>query len=243
MKTLVLLAHHDDEIFILPYLLNSEISHPLFVFVSTTNQEVRRKESVKCLTCLGYSEDSITSIFEGDEGEDGKLILLMGDVYKRLREIVSKRKVDTIITHMYEGGHPDHDSLAIISRKLFLQGHVPRVLNFPCYNSGGLVDPFFKVMSPPVDNIETEIKYKSRLLISLKVLVSVRFYASQWRSFLGLLPGLLFKLLIVRNDLNFFENQNISSAKEPHKGKLMSEYRYGVRFENQKEIIRKFLND
>lgn len=58
----------------------------------------------------------------------------------RLRDLIESRRIATILTHAYEGGHPDHDAVSFAvhaaARLLAAQGRAPAVIEMPFYRLG-----------------------------------------------------------------------------------------------------------
>ncbi len=47
---------------------------------------------------------------------DQEAIFQANELSRRLAELVANLRVDAVVTHPYEGGHPDHDAAALIAR-------------------------------------------------------------------------------------------------------------------------------
>lgn len=86
---------------------------------------VRRQELEQGLALAGIAPEQILSLGYADQGTSHALTDLTADVAGLLREI----EPDAVITHPYEGGHPDHDATAFAvhaaCRTLQREGRTP----------------------------------------------------------------------------------------------------------------------
>lgn len=237
MKVLVVLAHHDDEVFIMPYLRAKKIKDPSFLFISSDPQ--RLNESERAITFMGFENSSIHTLEVGD----GKALNSLHEIFKSIHNLIMNEKIDTIITHAFEGGHPDHDSVAIVSNKLFQIGLIRHLIQLPFYHSEGLRQPFFKVMKLTIDHFQNSKTFSLTLSDSLKTIASIIYYKSQLKSFLGLFPGIFYQLVFNRKNLHYVENINLMSLNRPHEGVLLSEARFKIPWDIQREEFKRFLND
>ncbi|MFL6303637.1 MAG: PIG-L deacetylase family protein [Candidatus Sulfotelmatobacter sp.] len=70
--------------------------------------EARRKETVQALAHAGIREDAITNL----QFTDQQLSFQLKEVTERVLAVVRQFQPEVVLTHAYEGGHPDHDSVA-----------------------------------------------------------------------------------------------------------------------------------
>jgi LmbE family N-acetylglucosaminyl deacetylase len=126
MRTLVVAAHQDDET-IGAAIRMSMLSEILLVhatdgaprdprFVSKSFQgsieeyaAIRRAELEEAMGMIGLMPDRMTSLGVTDLETIGALPELARGLYTILRDF----RPEIVITHAYEGGHPDHDSTAL----------------------------------------------------------------------------------------------------------------------------------
>ncbi len=133
-RTLLIAAHPDDETIGAGALLrrrpNIKVIHvtdgsPLNASDAlgagfTTREEyaeARRKETVQALAQAGIREDAITNL----QFTDQQLSFQLKEVTQRVLAVVRQFQPEVVLTHAYEGGHPDHDSVAFachIARRL-----------------------------------------------------------------------------------------------------------------------------
>jgi hypothetical protein len=212
-KTVVyILPHFDDEVFVIPKIRMDlkEGSRIKFFFLMTS--ELRFKESQKFLSKMGVDKNDIISIGREFQIQDSLIHENLVVIYKKiLSSLTTLSPIDDIICPAYEGGHQDHDSASILSRKL-ARVFKSKVIEFYLYNGYGTFGRFYKVASP--------INVKKIILIDysfedhsalFKVLTT---YKSQFMTMLGLLPFLFFKSflspltlnVLMENDLKIIEH-------------------------------------
>lgn len=128
LRITVLAAHPDDESIGASVLL-SQSSEPRVVYLTdgaprNTNlwppdfhgscedyARVRRAEAEAALAHAGIAPWQIERL----GGIDQEAILEISGLTARLTRVLARNKPDVLITHSYEGGHPDHDAAALIA--------------------------------------------------------------------------------------------------------------------------------
>ncbi len=73
---------------------------------------MRREEAVRALTHAGILSEQISWLGAVDQ----EAVLEIPHLTKGLLQILSDRRPAAIVTHPYEGGHPDHDAAAVVAR-------------------------------------------------------------------------------------------------------------------------------
>jgi LmbE family N-acetylglucosaminyl deacetylase len=73
---------------------------------------LRRHETENALACAGVGAQQITWL----GGVDQEAIFQSTELVARLVGILQTRGSEIVITHPYEGGHPDHDTAALLAR-------------------------------------------------------------------------------------------------------------------------------
>lgn len=73
--------------------------------------ELRRRETANAFRHARISE---TPVWLG--GTDQETVFQIQMLTSKLRALLDKTGIEAIVTHPYEGGHPDHDSAALIAR-------------------------------------------------------------------------------------------------------------------------------
>jgi LmbE family N-acetylglucosaminyl deacetylase len=154
-KVLVVLAHQDDELFILSRLkLHSDLTDSIYiVWTASSHQkskkyaEKRIQESLKGTRKLGVPRENCRFFLY----KDGKTHLSMHKIITKLKQIISKCSPSCIYVNAYEGGHIDHDVANYSTVKALDElNYKCKVYEFPIY-SGYKLRPFlpFRMRSFP----------------------------------------------------------------------------------------------
>ena len=123
-ETLVVLPHLDDEFALVPIIKKINLKSKLhIIFCAERNysddlNNKRRSESIESLSLIGCNAQNITYINDFFQVDDLKLIDASFDIYNFLDKFLEERSIEQIVTLNLEGGHPDHDSLALIVKKI-----------------------------------------------------------------------------------------------------------------------------
>jgi len=193
----LILAHYDDEIFALDYIL--KLKEKLLViyisdshYPSSTTKENRIQECQKSWKYLSLQSNLV--LFGNDQNlGDGKVFK---DLNKNhlliLDNMIKQEEVREILSFTFEGGHQDHDMASQVARYLASKNKID-FRHFPSYSKGKSSFPIaFKVMKmPPYCDCKKLISVSRflRVKTSFRILL---IYKSQWRTWLGLgLPILL----------------------------------------------------
>jgi N-acetylglucosamine malate deacetylase 2 len=125
----VLAAHPDDET-IGASLLLSRCPAPIVIYLTdgaprerrfwspqargsrADYAALRRSEARRALQLAGISDRQIFWL----GGIDQEAIMKAALLAARLSELLASRSIDAVVTHAYEGGHPDHDAAALVAR-------------------------------------------------------------------------------------------------------------------------------
>lgn len=71
---------------------------------------------------------------------DKAAVHALADIVAALEELILTRRITTVVTHAYEGGHPDHDAVAVAVatavRALGQRGVAVETIAFPLYRLG-----------------------------------------------------------------------------------------------------------
>ena len=206
-KTLVILPHLDDEFALAPLIkkINVFSKKELYIiYCAERNQskeldKKRRRESVKSLKILGCNVENITYLNDFFKVDDLKLHETSMKIYIFLTGFLREKNIDQIITLNFEGGHPDHDSLALITRKISNTNININSFYVPAYNGGRF--PIFPVSVFQPLKSQDKYFYKEHygcfpwfdaLLIALQ-------YKSERRAFMKLMPFIIFKAIFSRS--------------------------------------------
>lgn len=140
-KTLVLVAHPDDEAVGTGVLLQRNPNVTVVIATDGAPQDsffwkrygsrefyarMRRLEAEKSLKTAGVRDCHFFGI------RDQFMFRNLPQVLTHLRELIRERQIESIVTHAYEGGHPDHDSCAFLATSLRSELRIP-VYEFPLY--------------------------------------------------------------------------------------------------------------
>ena len=196
MKVFIL-AHQDDEVFLLPHILNSE--KKLFIYltngvsVKSTSLKLDNRTAEarnvfdKYLTQLNSIANWWGLENSVSEGELHKFVSLenlasIEGVIKNQGELVTQ-----ILTTTFEGAHQDHDSAAVISRKLgkIFSVETIEVSTYPQWFSKFYS---FKVLSPRYPSTSFTFDRIKTMRLALRLMTS---YKSQRATWIGLGPATL----------------------------------------------------
>jgi LmbE family N-acetylglucosaminyl deacetylase len=96
--------------------------------------QARRREMLAAVALAGVDESQCHELGIVDQ----EASIAMADIAARLREWIARMRPATILTHPYEGGHPDHDACAFaVHRACALAGAPEEMLwEFTSYHAG-----------------------------------------------------------------------------------------------------------
>ena len=116
----------------------------------------RRAELRAAMAIAGVPEQALVSFGVADQDAS----LRLTEIAHRLAALCRDRRLDLVVTHAFEGGHPDHDAaaLAVHAAAALLrdEGLAPAIVEMPLYHlglSGWTVQRFVAAAGPE----ETEI--------------------------------------------------------------------------------------
>ena len=169
-----LLAHQDDEVFLLPHIMDSE--QKLFIYLTSGVSEGSPGLKLDRRTTEAKAE-GVLHKFVSEEN--------LADIEKVIRN--HGAQITQILTTTFEGAHQDHDSAAVISRKL------AKTLQVDCIEMSSYPQWFskfysFKVLIPHSVDGEFEFVRFRTLVLALKLMVG---YKTQRKTWLGLGPATL----------------------------------------------------
>lgn len=249
-KIFYFFAHQDDELGIFIQIKKEVKKNELFIFYLTSGTDkkinknklyFRDKESINTLTSLGVKKKNIFFIGRKLGIKHNKLHLSAKKVTVFLENFISNiNKPDAIYTHSWEGGHEDHDTCNLITRRLKKKYDIKYCFQFSLYNSFNTSIIFFKVFNP--------IEKKNGKKVFASILDRIYFirllfnYTSQIKIWIGLYPFIVPHYLL--KGYNFIEKLNSSPTIErPHFGKLLYEKRNFCKFEILKKKTSFLLNN
>jgi len=151
LRIAVLAAHPDDETIGASALL-AHAKHPLVIFLTDgaprdqklwspdfhgergEYADVRRREAVAALSHAGIGAEQLCWLGAIDQ----EAIFVVHDLVEGLSELLAQHRPDVLITHPYEGGHPDHDTAALVAwlaGAQFDEGDAPTHLEMTSYHA------------------------------------------------------------------------------------------------------------
>jgi len=94
---------------------------------------MRRAEAMRALSCAGVTEEQTQWLGAPDQDA----IFHSSELVGKLAEVMTRVEVDLVVTHPYEGGHPDHDAAALVARQAVAQfgENAPILLEMTSYHA------------------------------------------------------------------------------------------------------------
>jgi len=228
IKRVFLLSHCDDEIFLLPFLLDSTAQSTLVFFTTRKGvyqePDVRKSEAVLANRLLNRFQ-KVNTAFLSPEIYDGLIHNeFKNENFEFLENIIVKEKPDEIITLAFEGGHQDHDSVEVIARVLCDKYKIA-MISCSAYGAAKFSRKLFTVMKSDVASQRVRTRRFLTLVVAFKIMFV---YKSQFKTWLGLAPFILTKYAIypfsysrvkltqevVHLDRCFYESRNRGVQKE-----------------------------
>ena len=200
-KILVLLPHLDDEFALIPFLKKIASRHDYYIHViycaerinKKENLLVRRKENIKALIKIGINIKDIIYLNDYFEINDLELYKSSQNIYNFVKSKQNYINYNQIVTLNLEGGHPDHDALAMIVEKIIQKTNI-KVKYFPAYN---YERTFFFLPVKVVEPLKIQKKYfkhyKLRFFDWSESIKCLSAYRSEKKAIIKLLPFLIFK--------------------------------------------------
>lgn len=240
---LFLLAHQDDEYFVLPRIA-AEVRLGSEILVAYTTDGAgygacsarRLEESRRALRRWGIQADQIQPV-------GGQLGVADGGSHEclfRLAEAFSSLgNFDRIFAPAWEGGHVDHDAAHLVAA--WLRGRQPGLdlYEFSLYRAWGSRGPFFQcgnLILRERDLLFDRVSVRA----SLDWFLGFLHYRSQMGSFLGLAPLSAYPILVRRR----LVCQRVAWREyriRPHSGSLFYERRFKVSFDVFRSTVEAFV--
>ncbi len=228
MTHLYIFAHFDDELGILPLMIQRQKSNlpQKFIYVagySASSAEIRKTETLTLLKHFGFDPDAVFTL--KGRALDGELHKYPLEVFSELSEVVDAvGPIASITTTAWEGGHPDHDICAALTVCLGKARGVP-MAQFSLYNGKNLPWRLFRGAWPLAEGGPTR-RVRLGLQDWQRVLAAVRFYPSQWRTWVGLWPAMV--MSFVRRGFTCQDLDPARVMQRPHSGPLLYERMFKV---------------
>ena len=207
--TLIILSHLDDEFALAPVIkmlsINSNINSKLkFIYCAERcNSDIkiqkrRRKENKKALKLLGCGSCEIIYLNDSIRVDDTKLYLRSSEIYNILQREYKRNSFKQILTLAYEGGHPDHDALALIVWK-FSRINKLITFYFPAYNNRKTLFNNVSVLRPLKEQMSIYTKINLGIFDWFIAIRLAILYTTERQAFLKIIPFLIIKNFIYRS--------------------------------------------
>lgn len=235
MATAYILAHFDDEYFALPMILEERragVSQRFLYVADYADAELSQRrlaETAAFLGALGVASDDIVHVGRGTGAMDGNVRAAAAKALQATREALRQvGAVERLVVTAWEGGHPDHDACALIAVRLAEELGHPRIEQFALYSGRGLSGRLFRAGSPLPENGPIR-RIRMPLADWWRFAVGVRYYPSQWKTWLGLWPAMFLSYAL--RGFGCQELQTSRVAARPHDGALLYERQFGVGYD------------
>ena len=236
---LIILPHLDDEFALVPLIksitkYNSKKLKIIFcaerIFDSEERKKQRRSESISALELLGCEKENITYLNDIFKVEDLKLSASSKNIYENIEKLHSKENFNHIITLNFEGGHPDHDSLALIVDK-FAKAYGVTPFYIPAYNYRKTLFIPISVFRPLKSQEQYFISNKYHLFCWTDCLKIAYIYKTERKAFIKLLPFIIFRSIFSKK----IYISNILNIESVNWKKSLSNKRYNT---SKEEILK-----
>lgn len=203
IKTLVILPHLDDEFALVPLIrgfIKFDPDNIKFVYCAERNnskrEEIykRRNENLKSLELLGYKDKKIVYLNDYFVIDDLKLYESAIQINEFLINYSKEFFFKQIITLNFEGGHPDHDALAMIISRFKEKRNINSFF-IPAYNYQRTFLIPFSAFTPLNSQREKFFSMSFSFFCWVKCLNIASLYTTERRAFIKLLPFIIFKSL------------------------------------------------
>jgi LmbE family N-acetylglucosaminyl deacetylase len=246
MHALFVFAHQDDEIAAaarIAYLLRSGATVTVAFLTDGQGRHaassVRDEESRRALARLGVDLSRVHFLGSEHHLPDGALVAHLDRALALLESRVIE-PVDEVWCLSWEGGHHDHDASHLVTLAFAeRRGIGDRVFELPLYQGYKLHGPFFQTLKP----LRVGGPWTGRAITigeGLRIAALCRFYRSQRKTWLGLLPAALIRLLLGQREWS--RRADVARVhRKPHDGMLFYERRFGVTWEDFERQARPFI--
>lgn len=232
MTILYLFAHFDDEYAALPLLMaraRAGLEQRLIYiadYASPGVAEQRFSETRRLLERIGVPADAARHTGRGTGVRDGAVHRDLPAAEAALREAAAGlAPIERLVVTAWEGGHPDHDSLAYLAVRLSeAAGGVP-IDQVSLYHGRGLPGRLFRGASPLPENGPVARAAMSAADWALYA-GAVRCFPSQWRTWAGLWPAMFMSFATAGYGYQQLLPGRV--RQRPHAGPLLYERMYKV---------------
>ena len=207
METLVILPHLDDEFALVPIIkkITSYCRNNItFIYCAERNrsgllQNQRREENIKALSIIDCPKSKVIYLNDHFTVDDLKLADAAKEIYIFINTFLQKTNIKQLITLNFEGGHPDHDALALIIQKIAKKYPLITPFFVPAYNYRKTIFVPVSVFRPLATQRDLFTKEAHGFFIWIDGLKIAFFYTSERWAFLKLIPFILYKAFFSRS--------------------------------------------
>ena len=189
-------AHCDDELFCLPYILQKDTSNVIiYLTTSSRHDEQTLGKSYRQIEAEGAGKllnqySNVEILFFNPRVFDGEVHTgFQIEELEKLELMVSQLRPIELVTLCLELGHQDHDSVALLTQMIAKKLNV-RFTSFSGYRSIKFLPRMFSVMKPLNPGTSLNPRRCLTVLLAIKLMM---LYKSQYKTWIGLGPILLFK--------------------------------------------------
>lgn len=244
-KLIILLPHLDDEFAILPYLNSIATEELEFIFIFCAERLndpdrkriKRRSECIKSINLLQIENYKIIFLNDFFPVDDLKLYLASEEIFLFVLEKTKTATLSSMATTTLEGGHPDHDALALIAQVIQRNQNFP-IKYFPIYNSRktfGILP--VSVLRPLKSQMPYALKSSVGKFCWVPALRLTMIYHTEMFAFLKIMPFIIFKVLF-SNSFYYFNKIDEDSVNWE---KSLSATRYQIDPRKMNLFIKKAL--
>jgi LmbE family N-acetylglucosaminyl deacetylase len=235
---LVVLAHPDDEMLCLPFLLDEttpsgQVDHFLYLTFNSLS-EGRKRECVRAVRILDQEiRESRLVEFEsvlrdGHSWKDFKI----GDI-NEFFHLLQFLDIDSILTFAYEGGHQDHDFAHVISIVLQSAYH-HEIIEFSGYRKHEKF-PLFVACMPVIKLFRVSFPRAKALKLFLRLAAT---HKSQMRVWTMLSPPIMLNLIFGST----YATRSALITTNPIKGVFLYEIRGKAKRESVEDVMLEIIN-
>jgi LmbE family N-acetylglucosaminyl deacetylase len=232
-----LFGHQDDEFAVFRHLelLVAQSQQVRCIYLTDgsargSSPALRAAESTRVLGAIGIPPDSITFLGTSEGLRDGHLHEVMLRARDALLRSLGSTPVAAVYVPAWEGGHHDHDSTHAIGLQVGHSLGVSEVFQYPLYNGATTRGPWFSILRPlPANGPVDQARFT--LSAAVRYIGWCLSYRTQWRTWMGLLPFVVWRLLLGRSmPLQPCRMERLE--ERPHPGPLYYERRFGIPFQD-----------
>lgn len=215
-----LLAHQDDEVLGLHLNSNPAVNHVIYLTdgVRTGATYSSGKRINEAQTSWNQIDKNAELIFFGIDHtlKDGTLREVISPFHlSELLMICQNRDIKEIVTLQLEGGHQDHDIVSMLAEELAFRLSLD-LFTYPAYRALHKRFPLYAVMSSLHESIEKKkFPILLRLHFTKQSLILMKNYGSQFSTWIGLGPFVIFKYLIGNLSFNLRSSTSRTTQEVP----------------------------